>query len=122
MEVITCLNRFLRLPLDTLKLLFSNIDINLTVSLIEAKYANNGRGRRCFPVRSMLLALIFMRLRLYRLYGSFVGGLGNASSPGRSAGLATNTRPYSFQQIHQAYPEAVGKLFLNFLFQAFKMG
>jgi hypothetical protein len=36
--------------------------------------------------------------------------------------LATNTRPYSFQQIHQAGPETVGKLFLDFLFQAFKMG
>jgi len=81
---------------------FSNIDINLTVSLIEANYANNGRSRRRFPVRSMLLALMFMRLRLYRLLGSFVGGLGTTSSPGRSAGLATNTRPYSFQQIHQA--------------------
>ena len=98
MEVITCLNRFLGLPHDTLKLLFSNIDINLTVSLIEAKYANNGRGRRRFPMRSMLLALMFMRLRLYRLYGSFVGGLGNATSPGRSAGLTTNTDHTAFSK------------------------
>ena len=55
------MNRFLGLPLDTLKLLFSNIDISLTLSLIEAKYANTGRGRSRFPVRSMLLALMFMR-------------------------------------------------------------
>ena len=55
------MNRFLGLPRDTLKLLFSNIDISLTVSLIEAKYANTGRGRSRFPVRSMLLALMFMR-------------------------------------------------------------
>jgi c-di-GMP-related signal transduction protein len=64
---------------DTLKLLFSNIDISLTVSLIEAKYANTGRGRSRFPVRSMLLALMFMRFEAIRLYVSFVGGLGTAS-------------------------------------------
>jgi hypothetical protein len=119
MEVITCLNRFLGLPLDTLKLLFSNIDINLTMSLIEAKYAKNGRGRRRFPVRSMLLALILCVLRLYRLYGSFIGGLGTARE---ICGFSDKHRPYSFQQIHQAGPETIGKLFLNFLFQAFKMG
>jgi hypothetical protein len=66
------LNRFLGLPLDTLKLLFSNIDINLTVSLIEANYAKNGRGRRRFPVRSMLLALMFMRLNPYLLVLTFM--------------------------------------------------
>ena len=55
------MNRFLGLPLDTLKLLFSNIDISVTVSLIEAEYANSGKGRHRYPVRSMLLALIFMR-------------------------------------------------------------
>ena len=55
------MNRFLGLPLDTLKLLFSNIDISLTVSRIEALYVNSGRGRPHYPVRSMLLALMFMR-------------------------------------------------------------
>lgn len=52
---------FQRLPLDTLKLLFSKIDISITVSRIEAVYANSGRGRPRYPVRSMLLALLFMR-------------------------------------------------------------
>jgi hypothetical protein len=51
----------LRLPLDTLKLLFSNIDISLTASQIEAKYANSAKGRPHYPARSMLLALMFMR-------------------------------------------------------------
>jgi hypothetical protein len=55
------LDKFLQLPLDTLKLLFSNIDIKLTVGLVEAEYVNSGRGRPRFPVRSMLLALLFMR-------------------------------------------------------------
>jgi hypothetical protein len=51
----------MRLPLDTLKLLFSNIDINLTATQIEARYVNSGKGRHHYPVRSMLLALMFMR-------------------------------------------------------------
>jgi len=55
------LNRFLGLPDDTLKLLFSNIDISLIVSLIEAKYVGSDVGRPRFPVCSMLLALMFMR-------------------------------------------------------------
>ncbi|MEM3551780.1 MAG: transposase [Candidatus Bathyarchaeia archaeon] len=58
------MNRFLGLSLDTLKLLFSNIDISLTVSLVEAEYANSGRGRPRFNVRSMLLALMFMRFEV----------------------------------------------------------
>jgi hypothetical protein len=37
------------------------MDIRLSVGLVEAKYANSGRGRPRFPVRSMLLALLFMR-------------------------------------------------------------
>ena len=49
------------LPLDTLKLLFSNIDISLTTARIEARYTNSGKGRPRYPVRSMLLALMFMR-------------------------------------------------------------
>ena len=52
---------FQLLPLDTLKLLFSNIDISLTATQVEAKYANSGKGRHHYPVRSMLLALMFMR-------------------------------------------------------------
>ncbi|PIU60072.1 hypothetical protein COS86_00945 [Candidatus Bathyarchaeota archaeon CG07_land_8_20_14_0_80_47_9] len=52
---------FQRLPLDTLKLFFSNVDISLTVRRIEARYAGSGKGRPRYPVRSMLLALLFMR-------------------------------------------------------------
>jgi transposase len=51
----------MRLPLDTLKLLFSKTDISLTATQVEAKYVNSGRGRPHYPVRSMLLALLFMR-------------------------------------------------------------
>ena len=50
-----------RLPVDTLKLLFSQIDISLTVKQVEARYVNSGKGRPRYPVRSMLLTLLFMR-------------------------------------------------------------
>ena len=52
---------FQPLPLDTLKLMFSKIDISVTTARAEAKYVNSGRGRPRYPVRSMLLALLFMR-------------------------------------------------------------
>jgi len=55
------LNGFMRLPLDTLKFLFSNIDISLTTAQIEAKYKHSGKGRPPYPARPMLLALMFMR-------------------------------------------------------------
>jgi hypothetical protein len=55
------LDGFIRLPLDTLKLLFSKIDLSLTTTQVEAKYANSGKGRHHYPVRSMILALMFMR-------------------------------------------------------------
>ena len=48
-------------PFDTLKFLFSQTDISVTVKQIEGKYANSGKGRPRYPVRSMLLALLFMR-------------------------------------------------------------
>jgi transposase len=41
--------------------LFSQIDISITVKHLEAKYVNSGKGRPRYPVRSMLLALMFMR-------------------------------------------------------------
>jgi transposase len=41
--------------------LFFQIDISITVKQVEAKYVNSGKGRPRYPVRSMLLALLFMR-------------------------------------------------------------
>ena len=41
--------------------MFSEIDISVTVRQVEAKYVNSGKGRPRYPVRSMLLALLFMR-------------------------------------------------------------
>jgi len=55
------LDGYQRLPVDTLKLLLSQIDISITVKQVEAKYVNSGKGRPRYPARSMLLALLFMR-------------------------------------------------------------
>ena len=41
--------------------MFSQIDISLTVRQVEGGYVNSGKGRPRYPVRSMLLALLFMR-------------------------------------------------------------
>ncbi len=41
--------------------MFSEIDISVTVRQVEATYVNSGKGRPRYPVRSMLLALLFMR-------------------------------------------------------------
>jgi len=37
------------------------MDISVTVKAVEARYANSGKGRPRYPVRSMLLSLMFMR-------------------------------------------------------------
>jgi transposase len=37
------------------------MDISVTVRQVEARYANSGKGRPRYPVRSMLLSLMFMR-------------------------------------------------------------
>jgi hypothetical protein len=55
------LDGFQSLPFDTLKQLFIQTDISVTTTQVEAKYANSKRGRPRYPVRSMLLALLFMR-------------------------------------------------------------
>ena len=41
--------------------MFSEIDVSVAVKRIEVRYVNSGRGRTRYPVRSMLLALLFMR-------------------------------------------------------------
>ena len=48
--------------LDAQKTLFECLDINCTVQRVEARYRNTGRGRRRYPVRAMLLALMLMYL------------------------------------------------------------
>jgi len=118
------LNRFLGLPRDTLKLLFSNIDINLTVSLIEVKYVGSVVGRPRFPVRSMLLALMFMRFEAIPSVRKLCRRLRNRKFAREICEFGDRTPDHTtFSKfITRAGPETVEKLFLDFLFQAFKMG
>jgi len=115
------LNRFLGLPLDTLKLLFSNIDISLTVSLIEAEYANSCRGRPRFSVRSMLLALMFMRFEAIPSVRKLCRKLERREYAREICEFGDRTPEQStFSKfITRAKPENVERLFDEFLDQAF---
>jgi len=118
------LNRFLGLPLDTLKLLFSNIDISVTVSLIEAEYANSGKGRHRYPVRSMLLALIFMRFEAIPSIRKLCRRLERRQYARDICEFKDRTPDHTtFSKfITRAKPETIEKLFIDFRTQAFRMG
>ncbi|MEM4449122.1 MAG: transposase [Fervidicoccaceae archaeon] len=118
------MDKFLRLPLDTLKLLFSNIDISLTVSLVEAEYVNSGRGRPCFNVRSMLLALMFMRFEVIPSVRKLCRRLERRQYAREICEFGDRTPDHStFSKfITRAKPENIERLFDDFLNQAFNMG
>jgi len=118
------LNRFLGLPLDTLKLLFSNIDISLTVSLVEAEYANSGKGRPRYSVRSMLLALMFMRFEAIPSVRKLCRRLERRQYAREICEFKDKTPDHTtFSKfIARAKPENVEKLFTEPRTQAFRMG
>jgi transposase len=115
----------MRLPLGTLKLLFSKTDISLTATQVEANYVNSGKGRPHYPVRSMLLALLFMRFeavpsmrklcrrlekrRYAREICEFIGD------------MAPRHNTFSLF-ISRSGPETIEGLFSELRDQAFKMG
>jgi len=118
------LDKFLRLPLDTLKLLFSNMDLSLTVSLVEAKYAKGGRGRPPFPVRSMLLAFMFMRFEAIPSVRKLCRKLERRQYAREICEFGDRTPKHNTFSlfIKRAGPETIEKLFGDFLLQAFMMG
>lgn len=118
------MDRFLGLPLDTLKLLFSNIDISLTVKRIESRYANSGKGRHRFSVRSMLLALMFMRFEAIPSVRKLCRRLERRSYARDICEFGDKTPDHTtFSKfITRAKPENIEKLFLEFRTQAFRMG
>ncbi len=118
------MNRFLGLPDDTLKLLFSNVDINLTVSLIEVKYVDSDVGRPRYPVRSMLLALMFMRFEVIPSVRKLCRRLKNRQFAREICEFGSRTPDHTtFSKfIKRAGPETVEELFIDFLLQAFRMG
>jgi len=118
------LSGFQRLPLDTLKLMFSTLDISLTVSLIEAKYANSGRGRPRYPVRSMLLALMFMRFEATPSIRKLCRRLERRQYAREICEFKDRTPDHTTFSlfITRAKPKTIEGLFKELRDQAFKMG
>jgi len=118
------LDKFLRLPLDTLKLLFSNMDLSLTVSLVEAKYAKGGRGKPPFPARSMLLALMFMRFEAVPSVRKLCRKLERRQYARDICEFDDKTPKHNTFSlfITRAEPETIEKLLDDFRGQAFMMG
>lgn len=118
------MNRFLGLPLDTLKLLFSNIDISLTVSRIETLYVNSGRGRPRYPVRSMLLSLMFMRFEAIPSVRKLCRRLERRQYAREICEFGDRTPDHTtFSKfIKRAKPKNIENLFTEFRAQAFRMG
>lgn len=114
-----------RLPVDTLKLLFSQIDISITVKQVEAKYVNSGKGRPHYPVRSMLLALLFMRFEAIPSLRKLCRRLERrryARKICEFTGDATPKHNTFSLFISRAGPDTTEGLFMELRDQAFKMG
>ncbi len=112
-------------PFDTLKLLFSQTDISVTTTQVEAKYADSRKGRPRYPVRSMLLAFLFMRFEAIpslrklcrklerRRYAREICEFNGDKSPKHNTFSLFITR---------AGPSTIEGLFKDLRDQAFKMG
>jgi len=112
-------------PLDTLKLLFSNIDISLTTTHVETKYVNSGKGRHRYPVRSMLLALLFMRFEAVPSLRKLCRKLGKRRYAREICEFTGDRAPKhnTFSLfISRAGPDTIEGLFGELRDQAFKMG
>jgi len=119
------LEGFHRLPLDALKYLFSKIDISLTVRHVEALYVNSGRGRPRYPVRSMLLALMFMHFEAIPSIRKLCRRLERrqyAREICEFSGRSTPRRNTFSLFIKRARPETIEGLFNELREQAFSMG
>jgi transposase len=115
----------MRLPLDTLKLLFSEMDISVTTAQVEAKYVNSGKGRPHYPVRSMLLALLFMRFEAVPSLRKLCRKLERRRYAREicefTGDLAPKHNTFSLF-IARAGPDTIEGLFDELRDQAFKMG
>jgi transposase len=119
------LDGFHRLPLDTLKLLFSKIDISLTVRRIEKEYVNSGKGRPRYPVRSMLLALLFLHFEAIPSIRKLCRRLKRrefAREICEFNGPSTPDHTTFSKFITRAKPKNIERMFEEFRDQAFKMG
>jgi transposase len=104
--------------------LFSQIDISVTVKQVEAKYVNSGKGRPRYPVRSMLLALLFMRFEAIPSVRKLCRRLerrGYAREICEFTGGTPRHNTFSLF-ISRASPQALEGLFTELRDQAFRMG
>jgi len=117
------LDGFQPLPLDTLKLLFSKVDISVTAARVEAKYVNSGRGRPRYPVRSMLLALLFMRFEAVPSLRKLCRKLERRQYARDICEFIVAPKHNTFSLfITRAGPETIEGLFTELRGQAFNMG
>jgi transposase len=119
------LDGYQRLPVDTLKLLLSQIDISITVKQVEAKYVNSGKGRPRYPVRSMLLALLFMRFEAIPSLRKLCRRLERRSFAREICGFTDDRAPKhnTFSLfISRARPDTIENLFSELRDQALKRG
>lgn len=105
--------------------MFSQIDISLTVKQVEAKYANSGKGRPRYPVRSMLLALLFMRFEAIPSVRKLCRKLEKRRYARETCEFTGDRAPKhnTFSLfITRASPDTIEGLFTELRDQAFKMG
>jgi transposase len=105
--------------------LFSEIDISITVKQVEARYANSGKGRPRYPVRSMLLALLFMRFEAIPSLRKLCRKLEKRRYAREICEFTGDKAPKhnTFSLfITRAGPDAIEGLFRELRDQAFKMG
>jgi transposase len=105
--------------------LFSQIDISITVRQVEAKYVNSGKGRPRYPVRSMLLALLFMRFEAIPSVRKLCRRLEKRSYAREICEFTGDRAPKhnTFSLfIARAGPDTIECIFMELREQAFRMG
>jgi len=105
--------------------LFSEIDISVTVRQVEVRYVNSGKGRRRYPVRSMLLALLFMRFEAIPSMRKLCRRLEKRRYAREICEFSGDRTPKhnTFSLfINRAKPDTIEGLFKELRDQAFKMG
>ena len=101
------------------------MDISVTVRQVEAKYANSGKGRPRYPVRSMLLALLFMRFEAIPSLRKLCRRLERRRYAREICEFTDDRAPKhnTFSLfISRAGPDRIEDLFCELRDQAFKMG
>ena len=97
----------------------------MTTAQVEAKYANSGKGRPRYPVRSMLLALLFMRFEAIPSLRKLCRKLEKRRYAREICEFAGDRAPKhnTFSLfITRAGPDTIEGLFTELRDQAFKMG